>query len=155
MGRRAILVAVACAAILMVGGLIHYANRGNDEHTTAATTAPVTIAPGTSVAASGNMTVDGQETDVHGSCSAPADGGSVNITLSGATPNKINVTLDKAQPPNVTSVVLGSTDMAFMYQPGAAGSAQATHDGNSYRVTGTLLRYGFVSKTFDVMVRCS
>jgi hypothetical protein len=101
------------------------------------------------------MTVDGQQADAHGSCSAPADGRSVNISLSGASPSKINITLDEAQPPNVTFVVLASTGMAFMYRPGGEGSAQATHDGSTYHISGTLLRYGFVSKTFDVTVTCS
>jgi len=153
-GKR-VLIAAACAAILLAGGLIHYAKRGNDKSTTATTAAPVTIAPASTVAARGKMTVDGQEADAQGSCSSPADGRSVNISLTGAPPNIINVTLDKAQPPNVTSVVLASTGMAFMYQPGTEGSAQATNNGNTYHISGTLLRYGFVSKTFDITVTCS
>ena len=154
MRKRALLITVACAAILLAGGLIHYAKRENNR-TTTATSTPATIAPASTVRARGQMTVDGQEADVQGSCSAPADGGSVNISLSGATPNKINITLDNAQPPNVTSVVLASTGMAFMYQPGTDGSAQATNDGNTYHITGTLLRYGFVSRKFDITVTCS
>jgi hypothetical protein len=154
-GKRALLIAVACAAILLAGGLIHHAKRGNDKHAAATTAAPVTIAPASTLAARGKMSVDGQEADARGSCSAPADGRSVNISLSGAPPNKINVTLDKAQPPNVTFVVLASTGMAFMYQPGTEGSAQATNDGNTYHISGTLLRYGFVSRTFDITVTCS
>jgi hypothetical protein len=151
--KRALPIAVACAAILLAGGLIHHAKRGNEGAT--ATNTPATIAPASTVPARGKMTVDGQQADVQGSCSAPADGGSINISLSEATPNKINITLDKAQPPNVTSVVLASTGMAFMYQPGTEGSAQATIDGNTYHITGTLLRYGFVSKAFDITVTCS
>jgi hypothetical protein len=51
--------------------------------------------------------------------------------------------------------VLAASSMAFMYQPGGQGSAQATNDGRSYRITGTLLRYEFVSKTFEINVICS
>src|ERR1700739_4274732 len=95
-------------------------------------------------AARGKATIDGQQQDVQGSCFAPADGRSVNISLAGAPPTIINVTLDNAQPPNVSSVVLAASSMAFMYQPGTDGNAEATHDGNTYHIKGTLLRYGFV-----------
>jgi Mycobacterium 19 kDa lipoprotein antigen len=149
-GKRAILVAVACAAVVLTGGLVRYADGGNDKTTTAAT-----IAPASTVAARGKVTIDGQKEDVQGSCFAPADGRSVNISLSGATPTKANVRLDNAHPPNVSSVVLATNGMAFLYQPGTEGSAQATNDGNAYHITGTLLRYGFVSKSFEITVTCS
>ena len=42
-----------------------------------------------------------------------------------------------------------------MYQPGTDGNAEATQDGNTYLIKGTLLRYGFVSKQFDITVACS
>ncbi len=100
------------------------------------------------------MTLDGQVADAEGTCSAPAAGDSVNISLL-ASPNQLNVTLDKALPPKVTSVVLGTGSMAFMYTPGSDGSADATIDDGRYHITGTLLRYGFVSKTLDVTVRCA
>jgi hypothetical protein len=151
-GKRAFVIAVACVAILVAGGLIHYARDGNDK---TKTPKPATIAPASTVAARGQMTVDGQHADVQGSCFAPADGGSLNISLSGATPNKVNVTLDRAQPPNVTSVVLATSSMAFLWQPGSEGSAQATNDGNTFHITGTLLRYGFVNKPFEITVTCS
>jgi Mycobacterium 19 kDa lipoprotein antigen len=148
--KRALLLAVACAAIVVTGGLVRYAEGSDDKTTTAAT-----IAPASTVTARGKVTLDGQEEDVQGSCFAPADGGSVNISLSGATPTKINVTLDNAQPPNVSSVVLATSTMAFLYQPGSDGYAQATNDGNTYHITGTLLRYGFVSKPFEITVTCA
>ena len=59
--------------------------------------------------------MEGKDEDVQGSCSAPADGRSVNISLSGTTPTKVNVTLDNAQPPNVSSVVLATSSIAFVY----------------------------------------
>jgi Mycobacterium 19 kDa lipoprotein antigen len=149
-GKRALLLAVACAAIVITGGLVRYAEGGNRKATTAAT-----IAPASTVAARGKVTIDGQEEDVQGTCSAPADGGSVNISLSGAHSTKINVTLDNAQPPHVSSVVLATSNMAFLYQPGRQGDAQATNDGNTYHITGTVLRYEFVSKTFEINVTCS
>lgn len=152
MGKRALLIAVACVAILVAGGLIHHARNGNDK---AKTPKPAAIAPASTVAARGQMTVDGQNADVAGSCFAPADGDSLNISLSGATPNKVNVTLDRARPPNVTSVVLATSSMAFLWQPGTEGSAQATNDGNTFHITGTMLRYGFVSKPFEITVTCS
>jgi Mycobacterium 19 kDa lipoprotein antigen len=150
-GKRALWVAVACAAILLTGGLVRYAVVGNDK--TSTTTA--TIAPGSTVAARGKATIDGQNQDVHGSCFAKGDGRSVNISLEGAPPTKINVTLDSAQPPNVSSVVLAASSMAFLYEPGKDGNAEATRDGNTYHIKGTLLRYGFVSKPFDITVTCS
>jgi hypothetical protein len=149
-GKRALLIAVACAAIVLTGGLVRYAEGSDDKTTTAAT-----IAPASTVTARGKVTMDGQEEDVHGSCFAPADGGSVNISLSTATSTKINVTLDNAQPPNVSSVVLATSSMAFLYQPGSDGYAQATNEGNTYHITGTLLRYGFVSKPFEITVTCA
>ena len=144
-------VAVACAAILLIGGLVRFAEKGTDKPT--ATAKP--IAPGRTVAAHGKATIDGQNQDVHGSCFAKADGRSVNISLAGAPPTIINVVLDNAQPPNVSSVVMSATSMAFMYQPGADGNAEASQDGNTYLIKGTLLRYGFVSRQFDITVACS
>jgi ipoprotein LpqH len=149
-GKRAFLVAVACAAIVLIGGLVRYADGVHDKPTKSAT-----IAPAGTVAARGKLTIDGKEEDAQGSCFAPADGGSVNISLLGAAATKTNVTLDDARPPNVSSVVLATTSMAFMYQPGMDGSAQATNDGNTYRITGTLIRYGFVAKPFEITVTCS
>jgi hypothetical protein len=150
-GKRALWIAAACAAVLLIGGLVSYQVRGNDK--TSTTTA--TISPGSTLAAHGKAIIDGQNQDVQGSCNAPADGRSINISLSGAPPTKINVTLDNAQPPNVSSVVLGASSMAFLYEPGREGSAEATRDGNTYHIKGTLLRYGFVSKPFDIKVTCS
>ena len=151
MGKRALWVAVACAAILLIGGLVRYAEKANDKPASAGKP----IAPGSTVAARGKATIDGQQQDVQGSCFAPADGRSVNISLAGAPPTMINVVLDNAQPPNVSSVVLAASSMAFMYQPGTDGNAEATHDGSIYHIKGTLLRYGFVSKQFDITVACS
>ncbi|PXX06348.1 lipoprotein LpqH [Mycolicibacterium moriokaense] len=150
MGKRTLFLVVACAAILLTVGLVRGAEPGHDKTITAAT-----IAPASTVAARGKITIDGRKEDVHGSCYATADGRSVNISLSGATPTKTNVRLDNAQPPNVASVVLATSTMAFLYQPGTEGSAQATNDGNTYHITGTLLRYGFVSKAFEIAVTCS
>jgi hypothetical protein len=144
------LFAVACAAIVLAGGLVRYTERATDKTTTAAT-----IAPASSVAARGEITIDGHQEDVQGSCSAPADGGSVNISLSGAKSTKVNVTLDNAHPPNVSSVVLAASTMAFLYQPGKEGDAHATNDGITYHITGTVLRFEFVSKTFEINVTCS
>jgi hypothetical protein len=152
--RRALVLAAACAAVLVGGGLIHDSNPRNHESATAATAGPAEIAPASSVPARGTMTLDGQVADAQGTCSAPAAGDSVNIALL-ASPNQLNVTLDKARPPNVTSVVLGTTSMAFMFTPGTDGSADATINDGGYHITGTLLRYGFVSKTFDVTVTCA
>jgi Mycobacterium 19 kDa lipoprotein antigen len=149
-GKRALLVAVACAAIVLAGGLVRYEERGKDRTTPAAA-----IAPASTVAARGKATIDNQEQDVQGSCFASVDGGSVNISLSGATSTKVNVALDNTQPPNVSSVVLATSGMAFLYQPGMEGEAQATNDGNTYHITGTLIRYGFVSKRLEITVTCS
>jgi hypothetical protein len=149
-GKRALLVAVACAAILLTVGLVRDAEPAHDVATTAAT-----IAPASTLAARGNMTIDGQKEEVRGSCYATADGRSVNISLSGATPTKTNVRLDNAQPPTVASVVLATSNIAFLYQPGKEGYAQATNDGNTYHITGAVFRYGFVSKAFEIAVTCS
>jgi hypothetical protein len=149
-GKRALLVAVACAAILLTTGLIRDGQPAHEITTTAAR-----IAPASTVAARGKITIDGQEVEVQGSCSATADGRSVNISLSGATPTKTNVRLDNAQPPTVASVVLATSSMAFLYQPGREGYAQATSEGNTFHITGAVFRYGFVIKPFDIAATCS
>ena len=155
MKKRVFLIAGACAAIVLIGGLVRYAER---EAGTDKPRAAVTIAPGSSVDARGKMTVDGQEEDVQDSCSAPAAGGSVNISLSGESPTMVNVVLDNAQPPNVSSVVLAVSGMGFLYQPGQEagkeGGAAATKDGNTYHITGSVVRYEFVIKPFDITVTC-
>ena len=51
--------------------------------------------------------------------------------------------------------MLATSSMAFLWEPGTEGSAQATNDGNTFHITGTLLRYGFVNKPFDITVTCS
>ena len=35
------------------------------------------------------------------------------------------------------------------------GNAGATNDGNTYQITGTLIRNGFVIKPFEITVTCS
>ena len=89
MEKRALLSALACIAILVAGGMIRHATIGSDK---TKTPKPATIAPAGTVAARGQMTVDGQRADVQGSCFAPADGTGLNITLAGNSPNKVNVT---------------------------------------------------------------
>lgn len=149
MNRPAYLIVAAAVAVvvLVVGALLQYT--GGDDETKAA----ATVAPGASVQAEGSVSVDGKPEDLKGTCQATADGRTLNISLSGPT-TRLNIGLDNAVPPKVSSVVLAKQTMAFVYQPGQEGTVEARREGDDYRISGTLLRYGFVSTQFDATATC-
>lgn len=143
--NRTFLIAAAAVAVLAAG-----CANGNDEQSPQ----PPTVAPGASLDAKGTLTIDGKAEDVKGTCTAPADGNGVNISLSGVTSSKVNVTVDKSTPPKVTSVVMTTSTMAFRYEPGSGGEAKATNDGNRYRITGEVQGALEAKKSYDIDVTC-
>jgi lipoprotein LpqH len=116
------------------------------------------MAAARTVAAQGKVTIDDQGENLQGSCFTPSDGSGINMSLSGAT-TKINVALDGTRPPNVSSVVLVTGDVALGYQSGKQGVAHATQNGNTYNITGTATGLNeaagqIANSAFQITVAC-
>lgn len=151
-----------CGAAIGVTGLVGCAGGGHEKPKTAASTLAAeasTMAEATTVAAQGKVAIDDRNENLQGSCFTPADGSGVNISLTGAT-TRINVALDRARPPNVSSVVLVTGEVALGYQSGKQGVAHATQYGNTYNITGTATGLDeaagrIMNSSFQITVACS
>jgi lipoprotein LpqH len=128
------------------------------EATTDAGTASATAAPsggGTKV------TIDGQDQKVSGTVVCQAAGGNMNIAIGEATMG-IAAVLSEADPPTVTSVGLGNVNgVTLGYAAGVpGGSAEATKDGSTYKISGTATGVDManpmepVKKPFEIEVNC-
>jgi lipoprotein LpqH len=88
-------------------------------------------------------------------------GGNVNIAIGDAATG-IAAVLSDADPPVVHSVGLGNVNgVTLGYQEGVGqGNAEATKDGNSYKITGTATGIDMqnptqpVNKPFEIDVTC-
>jgi ipoprotein LpqH len=108
--------------------------------------------------------VDGQDQNVKGQVACASTAGTVNIAIGGSTagaPTGIGAVLTDANPPVVKSVALGNVNGVSLGVGGTSGSANATKDGNSYKITGTASgadmsnpMAGPVSKPFEIDVTC-
>lgn len=108
------------------------------------------------------VTIDGSDQHVTGTTVCTAMGGTVNIAIGGAATG-IAAVLTDANPPSVTSVGLGNVNgVTLAYAAGSGqGSAEATKDGNGYKISGTATGVDtahptqMVSKPFEIDVTCS
>lgn len=111
--------------------------------------------------------IDGQDQNVKGQVACTTTAGTVNIAIGGATPGAtgaptgIGAVLTDASPPVVKSVALGNVNGVSLGVGGTSGSAKATKDGNSYKITGTASGVdmsnpmaGPVNKPFEIDVTC-
>jgi lipoprotein LpqH len=109
--------------------------------------------------------VDGHDQNVKGQVACNTVAGSVNIAIGGSSssgvPTGIGAVLSAASPPVVKSVVLGNVNGTALGVGGTTGKAQATKDGNSYKITGTASGMdmanpmaGPVNKSFELDVTC-
>jgi ipoprotein LpqH len=110
--------------------------------------------------------IDGQDQNVKGQVACATTAGSVNIAIGGPTGGAgagtgIGAVLTDANPPAVTSVALGNVNGVALGVGGTTGSAKATKDGNTYKITGTASgadlsnpMAGPVTKPFEIDVTC-
>jgi lipoprotein LpqH len=128
-------------------------------------------APNGGVAAAGasntKVLIDGQDQNVKGQVACATTAGSVNIAIGGPSAGAagggtgIGAVLTDANPPAVTSVALGNVNGVALGVGGSTGSAKATKDGKSYKITGTASGAdlsnplgGPVTKPFEIDVTC-
>lgn len=108
------------------------------------------------------VTVDGQSQNVAGPATCTAAGDNLNIGIGDAT-NGVGAVVTNGDGPVVHSVGLGTVNGVTLGYSDAAdgqGSAQATKDGNSYKITGTATGFDTagsqqsVTKKFEMDIAC-
>jgi ipoprotein LpqH len=117
--------------------------------------------PSTSSPAAGptQVIIDGQNQNVTGQVTCTQANGNVNIGIGDPTTG-IGAVISNANPPVVQAVGLGNlTGVTLGYSAGAPnqGNAQATKNGNSYTVKGTVAGLNganSLTKTFEMDVTC-
>lgn len=85
------------------------------------------------------VTIDGQDQNVTGAATCTPSGDNVNIGIGDPT-NGVGAVVTSADPPAVHAVGLGSaggSTLGFSDAAESQGSAEATKQGNSYKITGT------------------
>ncbi|MFZ0905770.1 MAG: lipoprotein LpqH [Mycobacterium sp.] len=156
--KREIMITAGAAAILAVGLAGCSSNKS-------------VSTPNGGVAAVGasntKVLIDGQDQSVKGQVACATTAGSVNIAIGGPSASGagagtgIGAVLTDANPPGVTSVALGNVNGVALGVGGTTGSAKATKDGKSYKITGTASgadlsnpMAGPVTKPFEIDVTC-
>ena len=165
---RGLTVGVGSAAIL-IAGLVGCSSKksestsGGDKASQApssavsATAGSVTASAGAGTA---TVTIDGQPKDVKGQIACTTAGGNLDIAVGDASTGIAVVMSPDAS--KVTSVGLGNVNGAVLgFQDGApGGSATATKDGNTYKITGTATGVDManpmqpMTKPFEIEVTC-
>jgi ipoprotein LpqH len=118
-------------------------------------------------AANTKVLIDGQDQNVKGQVACATTAGTVNIAIGGPSAGGagagtgIGAVLSDANPPVVTSVALGNVNGVALGVGGTTGSAKATKDGKSYKISGTASgadlsnpMAGPVTKPFEIDVTC-
>lgn len=128
----------------------------------AATLAVALAAPAS--ASNTKVVIDGKDQNVNGQVVCSSAAGKVNIAISGSGASGatagIGAVLTTASPPVVTSVGLGNINGVTLGVGGTSGKAQATKDGNTYKITGTASGVDMknptapVNKSFELDVTC-
>jgi lipoprotein LpqH len=161
--KRGFLVAVGGAAIVIAG----LSGCGSDEPKSESPQSPATSAETATGAGSADssakVVIDGQDQNVAGSVTCATTGGTVNIAFgsTGAMAG-LGAVLGEGDPPPVQSVALGNINgVTLGFAPGTPGaSAEATKDGNTYKITGTATGVDManplqpVTKPFEIEVTC-
>lgn len=172
--KRGFLVAVGGAAIVVAGLSGCGSDEKKAESESPATSAEATTgggattggeAPqvGTDTSSAAKVTIDGKDVAIEGSATCVTTGGTTNIAFgsTGAAAG-IVVVLGQGDPPPVQSVALGNIDgVTLGFTPGVpGGSAEATKDGNTYKITGTATGMDMANpmqaatKPFEIVVPC-
>ncbi|OBI86432.1 lipoprotein LpqH [Mycobacterium asiaticum] len=155
--KRGLTVAVAGAAILVAG----LSGCSSDKPKSGGGSASATSSGGGSASGT-KVLIDGQDQHVTGSVVCTTAAGNVNIAIGGQEAG-IAAVLTDANPPEVKSVGLGSVNGVVLgYTAGTGqGKAEATKNGNVYKITGTATGIDAanpmspVNKPFEIDVTCS
>jgi ipoprotein LpqH len=108
------------------------------------------------------VTIDGQAQNITGQASCTVAGDNLNVSIGDAA-NGVGAVLTNGDAPAVHSVGLGTVNGVTLGYADAAegqGSAQATKDGNTYKITGTAIGIDTsssqqaVTKPFEMDVAC-
>jgi lipoprotein LpqH len=161
--KRGFLVAVGGAAIVIAG----LSGCGSDEPQAGSesptTTAGAATGGGSDTDSSAKVTIDGKDQNIQGSVTCATTGGTVNIAFGQAgAAGGLGAVLGEGDPPPVQSVALGNIDgVTLGFAPGTPGAnAEATKDGNTYKITGTATGVDManplqpVTKPFEIEVTC-
>jgi ipoprotein LpqH len=110
--------------------------------------------------------VDGKDQNVKGQVACTTAAGTVNIAIGGGSgasgvPTGIGAVLTDANPLVVKSVALGNVNGVSLGVGGTTGKAQATKDGDTYKISGTASGVdmsnpmaGPVNKSFELDITC-
>ncbi|MBV8347517.1 MAG: lipoprotein LpqH [Mycolicibacterium sp.] len=150
--KREVLVGVAGAAVVVAALAGCSSNKSN---TSSSGGSP---SPGANA-----VTVAGQNQNITGSVSCTPSNGNINIGIGDPT-NGVGAVVADANPPVVHSVGLGQVNGITLGYADAApnngSNAQATKNGNSYKITGTAAGVDMnnaaqsVTKPFEIDVTC-
>jgi ipoprotein LpqH len=153
--KREVMVTAGAAAILAVG-------LAGCSGNTSGSTPNGGVAPAS--ASNAKVFIDGQDQHVKGQVTCVTTAGIVNIAIGGPSAGGgtgIGAVLTDANPPVVKSVALGNVNGVTLGVGGTTGSAKATKDGKSYKITGTASgadlsnpMAGPVTKPFEIDVTC-
>ncbi|MHA7649948.1 lipoprotein LpqH [Mycobacterium sp. ML4] len=155
--KRGLTVAVAGAAILVAGLSGCSSNKSNTSGGSSSATSS-----GGGGASGTKVIIDGQDQHVTGTTVCTTAAGNVNIAIGGQA-SGIAAVLTDANPPEVKSVGLGNVNgVTLAYTSGTGqGKAEATKNGNTYKITGTATGVDManptspVNKPFEIDVTCS
>ncbi|OBK98653.1 hypothetical protein A5645_02700 [Mycobacterium asiaticum] len=155
--KRGLTVAVAGAAILVAG----LSGCSSDKPKSGGGSSSAASSGGGSASGT-KVLIDGQDQHVTGSVVCTTAAGNVNIAIGGQAAG-IAAVLSDANPPEVRSVGLGSVNGVVLgYTAGTGqGKAEATKNGNAYKITGTATGIDAanpmspVNKPFEIDVTCS
>jgi ipoprotein LpqH len=159
--KRGILVGVTGAAIVVAGLAGCSSNKSNTSSSSSSSAGTASVSPG-SAASTAKVSIGGQDQNVNGTVSCVTSNGNVNIGIGGAVTG-VGAVLSDASPPAVHSVGLGNVNGVTLGYSDAApsqGDAQASKDGNSYKITGTATGVDMsnpmqpVNKPFEIDVTC-
>jgi ipoprotein LpqH len=149
--KRGVLVGVAGAAVVAAALAGCSSNKSN----TSSSSSP---SPGANT-----VSVGGQNQNITGQVSCTPSNGNINIGIGDPT-NGVGAVVADANPPVVHSVGLGQVNGITLGYADAAPSngsnAQATKNGNSYKITGTATGVDMsnpaqpVTKPFEIDVTC-
>jgi ipoprotein LpqH len=151
--KRGILVGIAGAAMVVAGLAGCSSNKSNTSKTSSSS-------PTSAQANAQQVIVDGQNQNVTGKVTCTPANGNINIGIGDPT-DGIGAVVTDANPPFVHSVGLGTPNGITLGYADSAnqGSAQATKNGHSYKITGTATGVDTnsqqqVSKPFEIDVTC-
>ncbi|GFG82125.1 lipoprotein LpqH [Mycobacterium paragordonae] len=155
--KRGLTVAVAGAAILVAG-----LSGCSDKKSNTSSGSSSASSSGGSSASGTKVIIDGQDQHVTGTTVCTTAAGNVNIAIGGSATG-IAAVLTDANPPEVKSVGLGNVNgVTLAYTSGTGqGKAEATKNGNAYKITGTATGVDManpmspVNKPFEIDVTCS